>query len=148
MVAIKWSDAIKGPRVKVYVQLWGGLYKEYRGYIIPWSGTEPDANINSFTWSNDENDWISPGDQYNEDLNNWQGTINNGQFRQKNLKEKRNTEYTCSKYADSVKFSGIPREGKPEITTKSYMDQCCEHMIRNVMRDVLSITDPQNKSNK
>ena len=57
----------------------------------------------------------------------------------------RKTEDTCSKYAGSVKFYGIPREENPEITIKSYKDQCREHMIRNGMWDVLSITDPQNK---
>ena len=49
-VVIKWSDAIKGPRVKVDVPLCGGLYKEYHGSIIPWSGTDPDSKMNYFTW--------------------------------------------------------------------------------------------------
>ena len=43
MVVIKWSDAIKGPRVKVDGPQCGGLYKEDNGTIIPWSGTDPDA---------------------------------------------------------------------------------------------------------
>ena len=51
MVVIKWSDAIKGPRVKVDGPLCGGLYKEDHGSIIPCSGTDPDYRINSFTWS-------------------------------------------------------------------------------------------------
>ena len=50
MVVMKWSDEIKGPRVKVDVPLCGGLYKEYHGSIVPWSGTYPDAKMNSFTW--------------------------------------------------------------------------------------------------
>ena len=57
----------------------------------------------------------------------------------------RKTEETCSKYAGYVKFNGIPREGKPAITIKSYKDQCREHMIKNGMWDVFSITEPQNK---
>ena len=71
MVVIKWSDVIKGPRVKVDGPLCGGLYKEDNGSIITWSGTYPDSKINSFTWSTEENDWIFLGDQYNEVLNNW-----------------------------------------------------------------------------
>ena len=63
MVVIKWSDSIKRPRVKVDGTLCGGLYKEDHGSIITWSGTDPDANMNSFTWSTNENDWIIPGDQ-------------------------------------------------------------------------------------
>ena len=64
------------------------------------------------------------------------------------LKEKRKTEETCSKYAGSAKFNGIPREGKPAIPIKSYKDQCREHMIRNGMWDIFSLPDPHNKDNK
>ena len=38
MVVIKWSDAMNGPIIKVNGTLCGGLYKEYHGSIIPWSG--------------------------------------------------------------------------------------------------------------
>ena len=70
MVVIKWSDAIKGPRVKVDVPLCRGLYMEDHEYIIPWSGTDPDAKIKSFTWSTEENYWIILRYQYNGDFNN------------------------------------------------------------------------------
>ena len=68
-----------------------------------------------------------------------------GQFQQQNLKEIGKTEETCSKYSGYVNFNGIPREGKPSISTKSYKDQCREHMIRNGIWDIFSIKDPQNK---
>ena len=57
----------------------------------------------------------------------------------------RKIEEACSKYAGPVKFNSIPREGKPAITIKYYKDQCCEHMIKNGMSDVYSVTKPQNK---
>ena len=57
----------------------------------------------------------------------------------------RKTEETCSKYAGSVKFNEIPLEGNPAIPIKSYKDQCREHMIRNGMWDVFSVTEPQTK---
>ena len=57
----------------------------------------------------------------------------------------RKTEETCSKYVGPVKFNGIPREGKPEISIQYYKDQCRKHMIRNGMWGVFSITKPQNK---
>ena len=53
----------------------------------------------------------------------------------------------CSKSSGSVKFNGIPREGKPEIPIKSYKDQCREHMIRNGSWNVFSLPDPCNKEN-
>ena len=49
MVVIKCSDEIKWPIVKVDGPLCGGLYKEDHGSIITWSGTDPDARMNSFT---------------------------------------------------------------------------------------------------
>ena len=79
--------------------------------------------MNCFTWSKENNDWIVPGDQYNEEFKNWRGPINNFQFRSQTLKDKRKTEETCYKYAGSAKFDGIPREGKPAIPIKSYKDQ-------------------------
>ena len=118
MMVIKWSYAIKWPRVKVDGPQCGGLYKEDRGSIIPWSVTDPDANMNSFTLSTEENDWIFLGGQYNEDFNNWKGPINNGKFCQKNLKEMKKTEETCSKYAGSVNFDGINREEIQKYPTR------------------------------
>ena len=41
MVVVKWSDAMEGPRVKLYGPLCGGLYKEDSGYIVTLSGTHP-----------------------------------------------------------------------------------------------------------
>ena len=70
MAVIKWSDAIKGPKVKVDGPLCDGLYKENNGSIIPWSGTDPDAKMNSFTCSTDENFFIVLRYHYNEDFNN------------------------------------------------------------------------------
>ena len=116
--------------------LCGELYKEDHGSIVPWSLTHPNAKMNSFTWSTNDNDWIILGDQYNGDFNNCKGPINNVQLRQQNLKDMRKTEETCSKYLGSVNFNGIPRERKPAIPINSYEDQCREHMIRNGMRDV------------
>ena len=78
--------------------------------------------MNSFTWSKEDNDWILLGDQYNEELNNWQGPINNGKLRSLNLKEKIKTEEIFYKSSGSVKFNGITREGNPEIPIKSYKD--------------------------
>ena len=104
--------------------------------------------MNCFTWSKVNNDWIVPEDQYDEEFKNWRGPIQNGQFRSQTLKDKRKTEETCSKYAGSAKFNGIPREGKPAILINSYKDKCCEHMINNGMWDVFSLTDPRNKENR
>ena len=113
MMVIKWIDQIKGPRVKVYGSLCGRLYKKYHGCIVPWSGTDPDSKMNSFTWYKDENYWIFLGDKYNKEFNNWRGPINNCQFRPYNLKKNRKTENTCYKYAGSANFYGIPRERNP-----------------------------------
>ena len=70
-MVIKWSDAIKGTRVKLYGPLCGGLYKEDHGSIVPCTGTDPDAKVDCFNWSKEKNDWIVPGYQYNEELKNW-----------------------------------------------------------------------------
>ena len=54
----------KREKVKLDGPLCGELYKEDHGSIIPWSGTDPDAKMNSFTWSTNKNDWIILREQY------------------------------------------------------------------------------------
>ena len=71
MVVIKWSDKVEGSVDNIDYPLCGGLYKEEEGYLVPWSGTDPDAKMNCFTWSKEDNDWIVSGDQYNKEFKNW-----------------------------------------------------------------------------
>ena len=72
---------MEGSGDNIYALLCGGLYKEEDDSIVPWSGTDPDAKMNCFTWSKDNNYWIVPEDHYNKELKNWLGPIHNGQFR-------------------------------------------------------------------
>ena len=90
IVVVKCSDKVEGSGDNIDSPLCGGLYKEEKD-IIPWSGTDPDAKMNCFTWSKENNDWIVSGDQYNEGFNNWKGPIHNGQFCSQTLKDKRKT---------------------------------------------------------
>ena len=66
MVVVKWSDKVEGSGDNIDSPLCGGLYKEEQDSLVPWSGTDPDAKMNYFTWSKENNDWIVPEDQYDE----------------------------------------------------------------------------------
>ena len=66
MVVVKWSDKVEGSGDDIDLPLCGGLYKKEEDFLVPWSVTDPDAKINCFTWSNEGNDWIVSGDQYNK----------------------------------------------------------------------------------
>ena len=107
-------------------------------------GTDPDPNLNYFTWSQEENYWI----HQNEEFKNWKGTIHNDQFLYQNLKEKRKTEDKCTKYEGSAKFNGFTREVNKSIPIKYYKDQYREHSIRNGIWDAFSLPTPPNKENK
>ena len=48
MVVVKLSDKVEESGDDIDSPLCGGLYKEEKD-IIPWSGTDPDANMNCFT---------------------------------------------------------------------------------------------------
>ena len=60
MLVVKWSDKVEGSGDNIDAPLSGGLYKEEDNSLVTWSGTDPDANMNFFTWSKEENDWIVP----------------------------------------------------------------------------------------
>ena len=92
MVVTKWSEKVKGSGDNIYSPLFGGLYKEEDDSLFPWSVTDPDAKMDCFTRSREKNDWIVPGNKYNEEFKNWRGTINNGPFHSQTQKEKRKTE--------------------------------------------------------
>ena len=88
MIIIKWSEKVEGSEDNIDSPLCGGLYKEGGYSLVHMSGTDPDANMNFFTWSKENNDWIVPGYKYNEELKNWIGAIHNGQLRSQNLKSR------------------------------------------------------------
>ena len=66
MVVIKWPDKVEGSGDNIDSPLCSGLYKEDEDSVVPWSGTDPDAKMNCFSWSKENDDWIVPEDQYNE----------------------------------------------------------------------------------
>ena len=66
MVVFKWSYKVEGSGYNIDSPLCSGLYKEEEDSLVPWSGTDPDAKMNCFTWSKQNNDWIVPEDQYDE----------------------------------------------------------------------------------
>ena len=55
MVVVKWSYKVEGLEEKIDAPLCGGLYKEEYGYLVPWSGTDPDFNMKCFTCTKGEN---------------------------------------------------------------------------------------------
>ena len=59
MVVVKWSDKVEGYGYNIYAFLCGVLYKA----LVTWSGTDPDAKMNFFIWSKEDNDWIVQGYQ-------------------------------------------------------------------------------------
>ena len=109
MIVIKRADKVEGSGDNIDSPMCGGLYKEEEDSLVPWSVTDPDAKMNCFTWSKENNDWIVPEDQYDDECKKWRGPVHNGQFCSKTLKEKRNTEETCSKYVEYAKYNVIPR---------------------------------------
>ena len=70
MVVVKWSYTVENKGYKVVNILCDVSYKGDNGSIVPWSGMEPYAKMNLFTWPRKDDDWIFPGDQYNMKLEN------------------------------------------------------------------------------
>ena len=66
MAVVKYSDKVEGSGDDIDSPLCSRLYKEEEYSLVPWSGTDPDAKMNCFAWSKENNDWIFPEDQYDE----------------------------------------------------------------------------------
>ena len=91
MVVIKWSEKVEGSGENIYSPLCSGLNKEEDDSLVPWSGTDPDAKMNGFTWSKENNDCIALEDQYDDEFKNWRGPMHNVQLRSHTLKWNRKT---------------------------------------------------------
>ena len=59
ILVINWSDKVEGSGENIDSPLCGGLYKEEEDSLVPWSGTDPDAKMNCFTWSKKNDDFNS-----------------------------------------------------------------------------------------
>ena len=66
IVVLKWSDKVEGLVHNIENILYGGLHKEEDNYLVLWLVTDPDAKMNCFIWSKEENDQSVPQDSYNE----------------------------------------------------------------------------------
>ena len=91
MVVVKRSDKVEGSGDNIDATLCRRLCKEEDDLLVHSSGIGPDAKMNCFTWSKEDNDWIVPENHYNEEFKNWRGPIHNGLFFSMTLKEKRKT---------------------------------------------------------
>ena len=111
IMVFKWLEEVQGLVDEIYSPLCVVLYKEQYVFIVPWSVTDPYTNINWFSCSKKDNDWILPEGLYNKELKNFQVPIHNGSFLSQTFKENSNTEDTCTNYSGSDKFNVITREG-------------------------------------
>ena len=60
--------------------MFGGLFKDSEDKIIPWSGTDPDSNINCFSWDTSLGNWICANDSYDPVAPSRQGPVHPGQY--------------------------------------------------------------------
>ena len=65
MIVVKCSDAVECLGDKIYDPLCGRLFKAGDEYIVHGSLKDPDAKINFFTWSKDNDDYIFTGSKNN-----------------------------------------------------------------------------------
>ena len=70
----------------------GGLFlSANNSEITPWVGTDPDAEVNCFSWNTLTNKWVCPVNKHNEDWTDIQGPVHPGQHRPTKSKSQRET---------------------------------------------------------
>ena len=58
--------------------IFSDLFKDCEDNIIPWSGTDPDTNVNCFTWNIELTDWICALEAFDLSAPIWQGPVHLG----------------------------------------------------------------------
>ena len=128
---------------QVPVPLCGGIFKDESGsteIIVPWVGTDPDSNIQNYTWDQDNEKWIFPTALFDRSWPKIKGPNHPGQFRPLGFKDSCKTQELCITYS-GTKFNGLPtsKDSKANIPLKNYKDECRQHMIKQGMWDVFNI---------
>ena len=73
-----------------------GICKEVKYTLIYWLVKDKYDQMNCFEWDANDNYWVVSKGRFNEIYQNWRGSVNNGQFHDQNIKEKRNIKYKCN----------------------------------------------------
>ena len=97
MPFVKWTDKHLGKAELVIYPIRRGLYNEGDDTFIPWSGTKTAYQMNYFIWDKKQDDWKTPGTNFNEKHSNWSRPVYNGNFREQELKDKCKTDNKCTK---------------------------------------------------
>lgn len=133
--------------------IFGGLVrikamkKGYDDEIFPFSGTDPDSQVMSYSWDTDIKAWTFPFDKMIKGGTKIQGPTRDGMNRPRGVKNMRTTTENCTQYVDAggVKFNGLnPKEGKISIPMKTYKEISRKHMIDHGMIDCFLLRDPRN----
>ena len=95
----------------------GGLYKDLEGKLIPFVGTDPDAQVNVFSYNEALLDWECDVTKFEASYINKQGLVHMGQFHPLSIKDSHKMEEVCTSYV-VVKFVGFRGRdsGIPPIT--------------------------------
>jgi hypothetical protein len=141
-------DAVATTAQGVNTPITGGLVKAEDGTIIAYVGTDPDSQVNVFTWDVIDNKWTIETTIYNKAYPNQQGPVHDGQYRPRGIKYERKTRENSTEFTGS-QFSGlIAKEGVEVVPVRTYKESLRRHIIRSGMWDVFYIQDPCNPAQK
>ena len=148
---LKWSTEVGTDKDKVIIPSCGGLFRDTKkgtskATIVPFVGTDPDNPVNTWTWSEDDSDWVIDPSIHKPSLKNIRGPSHAGQFRPLGADDQTSTQSSCSKYKGTL-LQNIEGKGL-SMSLKTYKDTTRKHMISQGMWDVFSIPDPKNKQVK
>ena len=133
------SDLVPIPRI-------GGIFKDDSGTLIPFVGTDPDAETNCWSWDQTAQKWLIAQDTFQTTWQNMKGPVHAGQFHPTSVKEQLKTKEACVKF-EGTRMSN-PEEKGNTTSLKTYKDQCRAHMIKHGLWDVFYIPDPKNSAVK
>ena len=75
-----------------------GIFKDESGsteIIVPWVGTDPDSNIQNYTWDQDNEKLIFPTELFDRSQPKIKGPNHPGQFRPLGFKDSCKTQELC-----------------------------------------------------
>ena len=118
--------------------------KQGDGTLIAYSGTDPDKNVNVWSFNVKKKTYVIEQDDRNPPWSDQQGPSHVGQYRPRDIKQLLQIEKLCVTYTHTIKFLGITaKDGSaPPISLSTWSQIIRTYLIKNGMWDVFQHEDP------
>ena len=140
---VAWTDTAAGMSTAVAIPKFGDIMHSSEGTIFPWSGSDPDSEIQCFSYKESDKIWNYVGTYDETKARRNKGAEHIGMYRMLGFKYSTKIKENCTTFTGTTPYNGItPKDNTPTMTLTNYKQSTtCRHMIINGLFDLFIIVN-------